>query len=314
MIHPVINNKISNKGISILLNTITGYDSEYELKSSSELSNDLLSIQLSSTTNYHVKIPILDRKPFSYLELNLSDSYLTGERLIIDCCSLSIDNEVNIIRSIILKENDKLINHLHKKLLEQEGVTVIDMELFKQYTFPKTEVESIIKYVKEYRSTDLINDSDSIKEAEHGKALCNIIKILNELSIMLYGKTDDSVISDKMKSCVEKCTSQPVSRISYKFCDSKYQLNISVNRLIYICMHESTADLSMLKDFNEFKELLDITARSFITRGKPLVITNCKSKVHFRDTILLAPAGAKSLAGIGSIYGEGFNKIEIGRY
>ena len=70
----------------------------------------------------------------------------------------------------------------------------------------------------------------------------------------------------------------------------------------------------MLSDFNEFKELLDITSRSFITRGKPLVFENSKSKVHIRDTVLIAPQGAKSLAGIGSIYGEGFNKIDIGKY
>jgi hypothetical protein len=37
-------------------------------------------------------------------------------------------------------------------------------------------------------------------------------------------------------------------------------------------MHETTADLCMLSDFDSFKEHLDIINRVFITRGKPLLL------------------------------------------
>lgn len=63
MINPVISNRLKNKGLSILLNTITGFDSEYELESSLKMSNNLLSIQLASNTSFYVKVPIINREP-----------------------------------------------------------------------------------------------------------------------------------------------------------------------------------------------------------------------------------------------------------
>ena len=77
-------------------------------------------------------------------------------------------------------------------------------------------------------------------------------------------------------------------------------------------MHESTAYLSLLSDFDSFKNTLDIISRSYITRGKPL--KRAEAWVHVRDTVLLAPQGFGSLAALGSIYGEAFKKIDLGSY
>ena len=117
-----------------------------------------------------------------------------------------------------------------------------------------------------------------------------------------------------MNKSIFRSSNKPQSRISYKHGgDSK--LNISINRIMYICMHESTADLSMLSDFDTFKDQLDIINRSFVTLKRPLVIEDCKSKIHFRDTVLLAPQGVKSLANVGAIYAdEAYKKIDIGIY
>ena len=79
-------------------------------------------------------------------------------------------------------------------------------------------------------------------------------------------------------------------------------------------MHESAADLSMLSDFESFKNSLDIIGRSFVTRKKPLEFDFSSSKVHIRDTVLIAPVEAKSLASIGSIYGDEYRKVDIGEY
>jgi hypothetical protein len=39
----------------------------------------------------------------------------------------------------------------------------------------------------------------------------------------------------------------------------------------------------------------------------------CGNNIHIRDSMLLAPGGAKSLASIGKLYGEAYHKIYIGQ-
>ena len=73
MIHPSIVNKLQNKGISLLLNNITGYDSEYELQSSLEKVNELLSVQLASVSSLYVKIPIIDKEALTVSDLNIRE-------------------------------------------------------------------------------------------------------------------------------------------------------------------------------------------------------------------------------------------------
>jgi hypothetical protein len=191
--------------------------------------------------------------------------------------------------------------------------SVIFNKEYNVYSFPHTGVETLIKYVNEYSSEELIKDTESLKDDAHKAALYSFIKLLNEVC----GNNKD--LSDRMIKCLDNSINKPVSRLSYKYNNSEDQLLITVNRILYLCMHESSADLSMLNDFNEFKESLDIVARSFVTRTKALVMTfkggGCsKSKVHIRDTVLIAPMGAKSLAAVGQIYGPDYHKVDIGHY
>ena len=76
----------------------------------------------------------------------------------------------------------------------------------------------------------------------------------------------------------------------------------------YMIGHLTNADLSILNDFNELKESLDIVNKSFVTLGKPLIIDNVN--VYIRDTMLLAPAGKKSLAALGDLIGVAKVKLE----
>jgi hypothetical protein len=67
----------------------------------------------------------------------------------------------------------------------------------------------------------------------------------------------------------------------------------------------------MLRDFNLIKEELSIVSGSFVTLGTPISVSG--RRVHIRDTMLLAPAGSKSLASIGNLYSADFNKLKIGK-
>lgn len=90
---------------------------------------------------------------------------------------------------------------------------------------------------------------------------------------------------------------------------SEDKISVSKTRLNYFLAHLTQADLSMMNDFNEFKDLLDIVNKSFVTLGKPILYE--KSLVIIRDTMLLAPAGNRSLKSIGKLYGEAYKKIEL---
>lgn len=88
-------------------------------------------------------------------------------------------------------------------------------------------------------------------------------------------------------------------------------IDVNLNRVrsLYVISHLSNADLSMLSDFEMLKENLDIVNRSFVTLGRPLVME--KINVVIRDTILLAPAGKKSLYNLGDLLG--IKKVELSK-
>lgn len=319
MLHPVLKDRIKNKGILVTLNSITGFDSEYDLKSSLEKTNTLLSIQLASNSYLNVKVPDVSFSALEVQDFNIKGSKLWGEGKRISQCCKSLDALVNEIRYVLFEQNDLLLNKLILKLdtLLYEGKIRSKNKLSDDnstiYSFPKSDVTTLIKYLESYSSEDLIRDSESLNDNDHKVALRYFISILNEIS------GNNNVLSEKMFSSIEKSVNKPTSRISYKFNNSNNQLSISVNRVLYLCMHESSADLSMLSDFDIFKESLDIVSRSFVTIGKPITKefsdgSVSKSRVHIRDTILIAPMGAKSLAAIGAIYGEAYHKINIDDY
>lgn len=301
MINPDIRERVSNRGLSITLSSLVGYDSEYELNSSSRMVNDLLSIQLAGSTGAVLKIPVVSK--YSKKDLNIGYTLNKDEVKLGNIFHNSISVVVDNIRRILYENNDKLLRDLID-LLDNKRVKKVIIDSYLVYSFDKSNVESYFKRVSSYSSKDLIIDSDSLNKDNHVKSLTKIIGYLNEIC--------KKTMSDKLLQCINSSSNKPQSRITYKFAETR--LSITINRVLYICMHESAADLSILKDFVTFKENLDIVSRSFVTLGKPLRFDWCKSRVHFRDTILTAPAGSKSLASIGSIYGEGFQKIDIGSY
>jgi hypothetical protein len=67
----------------------------------------------------------------------------------------------------------------------------------------------------------------------------------------------------------------------------------------------------MLLEFEELKVNLSIVNKSFVTLGKPLRYE--QTFVYIRDTMLLAPAGKASLAGLGKLSAKDgeFSKREI---
>lgn len=114
MIHPVIRNKITNKGISIVLNTVVGYDAEFQTISSLKMINELLSIQLAGRTDIVLKVPIIDRE--SLKPVDLPGTFDSNEKEVVDYCLECINNIIKDIRSFLYQDNDLLIDKIHNKL------------------------------------------------------------------------------------------------------------------------------------------------------------------------------------------------------
>jgi len=309
MIHPEYMAVLKKRGIKVYLNSLVGFDSEYQLLSSLTQQNELISVQLSGSTHMQVKIPKKSSTDVTWNSLKLLpiDIRLSkSEYKMLQVMDTAINKLLNSINDIYYKEHNLLLEKVVKTLSEIKGVKSFDTINEHLFSFPKSDTLSKIKYPEVYTSNDLLIDSDNLKGNEHSASLEMFIKIMNDVS--------GNSMSSKMRESISKSSDKHTSRISYKFNNSEEQVSISINRLLYLCMHESGADLSMLSDFDTFKENLDIVGRSFVTRCKPLTNDSIKSKVYIRDTVLIAPMGAKSLAGIGAIYGDEFRKIDIGKY
>jgi len=98
---------------------------------------------------------------------------------------------------------------------------------------------------------------------------------------------------------VWKKTTKPRRRTTLTF-NSGDKISFSLVRNNYVCVHYSPAYLSMMDDFFEIKEHLQIINKSFLTLGKPLHIDN--SNVYIRDTKVLSPGGCSSLESLGKLY------------
>lgn len=221
---------------------------------------------------------------------------------------------VESIKTYIIGDHNNYLEALAERLADKEPTRTTEHFVFR---FDKTEVKTLFKLLDNYCVEDLVSDSESLVDDDLNNFLTSFINILDEV-YHNDNTLSEKGLSSKMVNSLNNCSNQPVSRLSYKYNNSKNQVLININRVLYLCMHESAADLSMLKDFEEFKESLDIVGRSFVTRSKSIIIDfkegTSKSKVHIRDTALIAPMGAKSLAAIGQIYGPEFHKVDIGDY
>lgn len=85
------------------------------------------------------------------------------------------------------------------------------------------------------------------------------------------------------------------------------KMSVSRIRNAYFIAHLTNADLSMLSDFDDLKKELDIVNKCYVTLGRPLLIDN--TNIFIRDTMLLTPAGKRSLDALGVLYGV--DKIKL---
>lgn len=116
---------------------------------------------------------------------------------------------------------------------------------------------------------------------------------------------ESSILSqDRVKadSSVVAATSFSPSKSSRSWLTSftGHRASVSSTTQIFLILHNSAADLSILSDFNDYKNDLTIVNKSYVTLGEPLKVSGMD--VQIRDTQLIAPGGSKSLRSISLLY------------
>jgi len=353
-IEPSIKHKIRKGGITIIHNTYTGYDTEYQNKDLKY--NNLLTVQLAVTTRINLKIPLIKEYQFSQIDTLTGKMYCIKvdreSSLDYDLILKLINNNINGIRSTKYKGYDLSLNKI-VGYLKNKNIPHIEIEEKSSilFSFERTPIETWFKIVDEegfsfielvrksnemalnkreadkIRILDILknihNDKDSLYSNNENETnlVIDLVNLANEskkykesLKKDIYieneeeeGESLETMTKTKRRKTLNK--SKQYTRTNMQSFTNK-MVSVTEVKNNYFIGHLTSADLSVLKDFDTIKDNLDIVNGCFVTIGKPMLIDNVN--VIIRDTMLLAPGLKKSLGAIGSLYDTKLNKIDIG--
>jgi hypothetical protein len=354
-INPDIKKHFDKKGIikEDLINA--GFDTEYNNIDSKF--NNLLSVQYSFNMNYVIKIPNVES---IYIPQSLNvyedEFYDVKQRknqfLNRYLVNNLIQDSLNYYKWTTHRVYLTLVRKLIKGLIEAGIPYIVNNDYYIFKTTPTASKSGFIKVDNnEYKLSDLlsviINEDSKANNAFRNNIsdlLKNIIsdKVVNKITPK---DNEDSSNLNKEFTLSDIIQDQNISHLEGKFLNSKQdkkqtlireylrrklknesQEIISVNnkRTLNLIGFFTAADLSVLKDFNQFKNDLSILSKSFITisDGIPFKLvdnttndntTNDKVKkskgkdiwvgsIKIFDCMLLAPDGHRNLNSIGEIY------------
>lgn len=334
-IDPSIRIHLKKSGVSFMLNTYTGYDTEYQNIDS--MTNKLLSVQLAVSSRILLKLPLpdlvykltkVDSLKGVVYEIERSSERLNYKNLID-----FINSRIKYIRDYSCKNHDESIRILVNGLKEM-GIPYIVKGNYIVFMFKnsavKTWFNSEIKDIG-ISLKEIVMKSNDLSKPFLDEELNRIYDLLkdiynntqNPLGKLPIITEDEGENWDVLNSRIEESEDLLEYRELYKskkFSRTNRQsfsmdkIVVSIIRSNYLIGHLTSADLSMLNDFDVYKKEFDIVNGCFVTLKKPLLIDNVN--LILRDTMLLAPGGKKSLALIGSLYnetiGKDFGKINIG--
>ena len=337
---PSIRYHLQKRGITIKENTYIGFDTEYQ--TGEKIQNTLVSSQIAVTTKTFVQIPKATRYVISQLDeetnkvipLNQSSSVFNYSKI-----ENSITMCIDSIRELKFRKHDMYCLMLTEGLKLIKGFNFYEHTDYCVFSLSPTSVQPYIHYGEEFSLKALIQISSDLSNPYHeqtNKVLISLFKDISQSNFEnLRGELFEKCVLDKylnFKGVLELKGEfeNPLPLISNEqkselFFDSKeksikrkfmkdlfpQKISVCFNRNYYLISHLTPADFCMLSDFNEIKEDLNILNGSFVTLGKPLKFYN--RKIHIRDTMLLAPGGDKSLKGLGSLYGDKYEKIQISK-
>jgi hypothetical protein len=183
-IDPSLRNQIHKRGVTILQNIYTGFDTEYinqDVKS-----NRMLSAQLAVSTHTFIKIPV--KKVYSLGTLGtLNQQEFIQKRFDKGSYNFhkvenSLNGLINKIRKVRFNNHDQSINILIDGLI-QKGYKYYEKDNFYIFSIPITPIEKYIYYTegKNYSFKEMVNQSNLMGEPHLVKSYDLIISELYEI-------------------------------------------------------------------------------------------------------------------------------------
>lgn len=335
MLDPSIRYHIQKRGIGIKENIYIGFDTEFTKKDLNH--NDLISSQLAVTTQSYIQIPRVTKYQIS--KIDEATNELKKEKKNSSIFNYSkvettIQMALNEIRRIKFEQHDTNLFVLTEGLKRIKGISYYEHEDKTVFSLPRSLIQPYIHYGNSFSIKAIIQISSGIAKHSLEEKYRKIMRLITDISSnkfsILDGKAKlETELNTKyicydeieeLKTGVEQTlpvlNTKIMEDLDEKSLTRKYitdlfpqKISVTRNRNYYIIAHLTPADLSLMSDFERVKEDLSIVNGSFVTLGKPLKY--CGRKIHVRDTMLLAPGGSKSLANIGRLYGDAFNKLKI---
>lgn len=314
---PSIRSKLQRRGISVIQNVYAGFDTEYQ--NIDTKTNKLLSVQLAINTRTLLKLPITTPYRLSTMNSQTKETYPQKPQDMksfdYGLLELSIDDSIKSIRKAKYYRADEAMRLLSDGVRSFKGSDYYEIEDSLIVRLARTPMETYINIVgsEGYKLTDLVSEINERGDPYLTRAYEYVMRVMKELS---------EGVSDPEESAVEKegykAIGEELERLGHKRdiksrsrAYASYQTSrVSVSRIktVYLTAHLSHADLSMLSDFEEFKDQLSVVNKTFVTLGKPMQING--TSIVVRDTMHLAPGGKKSLDAIGSLY-KGPGKVNL---
>lgn len=183
-IDPSIRIKLQKRGLSVIQNIYTGFDTEY--KNKDVTFNELISVQLAVNTKTLLKVPKYSDYVLSTLDTLTGEVYKINkdsECFNFNMIEKSLNRIIKEIRYLKYKENDASILVLIKglKFLNYPYFEKDDVFIF---SFPRSPVQPFIYYNegKGYSFKDMINQSNLIGEPYLKGDYEKLTELLNKIS------------------------------------------------------------------------------------------------------------------------------------
>ena len=337
---------LRKRGISFIQNIYCGFDTEY--KNIDSIHNKLLSAQLAVNTQTFLKIPLSEEYNFGVVNSQTGEitpeSGINTKGFSTDAVLKIIRSGLKIYRDFRYPEYDDSINLLIEGL-KSEGVNYITDHENMIFIFANTPAKEYFKRTLDgvYSLQELVSTSNTLVQEDLTLEFKNIIEKLKQIyeNDTSFNKKDDEKslinlpsVTDLPRIKIDGLTidnplhpqgtdSEKSSKKSDRFGTKNTEkrrtwmtsftpmaVSVSVQRQMYLLIHNSAADLSVLSDFESFKDCLDMVNKCFVTLTTPLKVDGLEVKV--RDTQLLAPGVSKSLQAISTLY-PGIEKIKVSR-
>lgn len=207
--------------------------------------------------------------------------------------SYTMEKIVTVSKALVFKDLEN----------SEQEIFVLLKDLFDKHiskdpkTKTKTKTKTKIKTEEIATTVDKIVDDDDVSGTTNNELTMSrdltLPGNINNLPSMVDLKRE---IVKIIPSLVKEIRKRRTRMSSF----SSVPISVSVTPQMYLLIHNSAADLSILTDFKSFKEELDLVNKCFVTLSDPLIIDDLPIKI--RDTQLLAPGTSRSLHALSTLY------------